>query len=176
MRAANSGSVRETIHREGHDFSRAASGAPSKPASAAEGTRRGTVPRWLKFNAVGGLGIGVQLAALLALKSGFHLNYLVATALAVEAAVVHNFLWHERYTWADRVRPSWRGSVSRLLRFNLTTGGVSILGDLALMKLLAGSCHMNYLAANAIAIAMCSLANFLLSDAYVFRQGRLGSQ
>jgi putative flippase GtrA len=124
--------------------------------------------RWLKFNAVGGLGILVQLAALLGLKSGFHLSYLQATALAVEAAVVHNFLWHERYTWSDRVQPSWSKSLPRLLRFNLTTGGVSIAGNLALMKLLVGLAHMDYLVANGVAIALCSLANFLISDEWVF--------
>jgi hypothetical protein len=41
-------------------------------------------------------GVGVQLAVLAAMKSVQHLNYLLATALAVEAAVIHNFLWHER--------------------------------------------------------------------------------
>ncbi len=126
--------------------------------------------RWLKFNAVGALGIAVQLAVLFVLKSGFHLNYLLATALAVEAAVVHNFLWHERYTWVDRVRPSWRKSPLRLLRFNLCNGGISIAGNLGLMKVLAGLGHMNYVAANAIAIALCSLVNFLVSDEYVFEK------
>src|SRR5271166_4556903 len=81
---------------------------------------RHAVVRWLKFNAVGALGIGVQLAVLLTLKSGFHLSYLPATALAVEAAILHNFLWHERYTWADQVQRSWRKSLPRFLRFNLT--------------------------------------------------------
>jgi len=52
--------------------------------------------RWLKFNAVGGVGINVQLAVLLVLNSGFHMSYLPATAFAVEMAVLHNFLWHER--------------------------------------------------------------------------------
>jgi putative flippase GtrA len=131
-------------------------------------TRRGTALRWLKFNAVGALGIGVQLAVLLGLKSGFHLSYLLATALAVEAAVVHNFLWHERYTWADRVRPSWRYSLPRLLRFNLTNGGISIVGNLALMKVMVGLGHMNYLVANGVAIAVCSLVNFLVSEEWVF--------
>jgi putative flippase GtrA len=129
---------------------------------------RGVVVRWFKFNAVGGLGIGVQLAVLLVLKRGFHLGYLLATALAVEAAVVHNFLWHERYTWADRVRPSWRESLPRLLRFNLTTGAVSVFGNLALMKVMVDLGHINYLAANAIAIALCSLANFIVSEGLVF--------
>lgn len=133
---------------------------------------RRTGMRWLKFNAVGALGIAVQLAVLLGLKSGVHLNYLLATALAVEAAVLHNFLWHERYTWADRVSPSWRKSLPRLLRFNLTNGGISIAGNLALMKVFVGVGHFNYVAANAIAIALCSLLNFLVSEEWVFEKER----
>jgi len=132
------------------------------------GARRGTALRWLKFNLVGALGIAVQLALLAGLKSGFHLSYLLATALAVEGAVVHNFLWHERYTWADRVQPSWRKSLPRLLRFNLSTGGVSIAGNLALMRVMVGMGHMNYLGANGASIALCSLVNFLVSEGWVF--------
>jgi putative flippase GtrA len=135
------------------------------------GAWRGTALRWFKFNLVGGFGIAVQLAVLLGLKSGFHLGYLLATALAVEAAVVHNFLWHERYTWADRVQPSWRTSLPRLLRFNLTTGGVSIAGNLALMKVLIGLGQMNFLVANGVSIALCSLLNFLVSEQWVFEGG-----
>jgi len=142
--------------------------AADPKVSRAEGNRRGTVLRWLKFNAVGALGIGVQLAVLLMLKSGLHLSYLPATALAVEAAVVHNFLWHERYTWRDRVQPSWSKSLPRLQRFNLTTGGVSIAGNLVLMKLMVGLGQVNYLIANGIAIALCSLLNFLVSEVWVF--------
>jgi putative flippase GtrA len=132
------------------------------------GARRETALRWLKFNLVGGLGIALQLAVLLCLKSGLHLNYLLATALAVEVAVVHNFIWHERYTWADRVHRSWRLSLPRLLRFNLAAGAISILGNLALMKLMVGPGHLNYLIANSAAIAVCSLLNFLVSEEWVF--------
>ena len=39
---------------------------------------------WLKFNAVGIAGMGVQLLALIALTAGLELHYLVATLLAVE--------------------------------------------------------------------------------------------
>ncbi|HEV2468471.1 MAG TPA: GtrA family protein [Candidatus Sulfotelmatobacter sp.] len=124
--------------------------------------------RWCKFNFVGGIGIGVQFAALFFLRSILNFNYLLATAIAVEAAVVHNFVWHEQFTWSDRVESSWRRSLPRLVRFNLTTGAVSILGNLALMKILVGEGHMNYLLANAIAIAVCSIANFLVSEEWVF--------
>lgn len=133
-----------------------------------------TLKRWLKFNLVGGIGIVVQFAALFLLKSALHFDYMLATAVAVEAAVVHNFVWHEQFTWVDRVKSdraeSWRPSLLRLLRFNLTNGAVSILGNLALMKVMVGQGHMNYLLANAIAITLCSLANFLVSDAWVFER------
>jgi putative flippase GtrA len=129
-----------------------------------------TLTRWMKFNFVGAIGIVVQFVAIFFLKSVLHFEYLSATALAVEAAVIHNFVWHERYTWADRVEtsPSPRRSVVRWLRFNVSTGGVSILGNLALMKVLVGLEHINYLLANGIAIVMCSLANFLVSEEWVF--------
>jgi putative flippase GtrA len=71
---------------------------------------RSTALRWFKFNLVGGMGIGVQLLVLLALKTGLGMTYLVATGLAVEAAVIHNFLWHERFTWADRGQEAWSAS------------------------------------------------------------------
>jgi putative flippase GtrA len=130
---------------------------------------RGTGVRWLKFNAVGGIGIVVQLVTLAVLTHGLHINYLLATALAVEAAVVHNFLWHERFTWADRVRISARESTGRFLKFNLTTGLFSILGNVALMWLFAGIVGLPYLPANMVTIATCSIINFLVSDRFVFR-------
>jgi len=131
-------------------------------------SRLGSFARWLRFNLVGGIGVALQLALLLLLKSVLGLNYLTATGLAVEATVVHNFLWHERYTWADRVQPSWRKSVWRLLRFNLTNGAVSIGGNLVLMKIMVSFGHANYLAANGAAFVVCSLVNFLVSNEYVF--------
>jgi putative flippase GtrA len=123
--------------------------------------------RWLKFNAVGAGGIGVQLAALAILKSGLQLDYLLATALAVEAAVIHNYLWHERFTWADRIGGS---SWARLAKFNLTTGFFSVLGNVWLMRALVGGAHLNYFLANVFTIATCSIVNFLLSDRFVFEE------
>ncbi|MEZ5353621.1 MAG: GtrA family protein [Bryobacteraceae bacterium] len=131
------------------------------------GAYRTLLTRWLKFNAVGAIGIGVQLAALALLTSGFGLHYLAATALAVEAAVIHNFVWHEYWTW----RPADRSPLQaarRLLRFNLTTGLVSILSNLFLMRLLVGWLGLPYLPANLIAIAVTNLANFAMAEYLVF--------
>lgn len=126
--------------------------------------------RWMKFNAVGAIGIAVQLIALAILKTILHMPYLIATALAVEAAVIHNFLWHERFTWADRAS---RGSIPRFLKFNLTTGMFSIVGNVFLMKWFVGYLGFPYLTANGAAIALCSIANFAVSHHAVFKASRL---
>src|SRR5580704_5332527 len=114
---------------------------------------RSAATRWLKFNLVGGMGIVVQMLMLVVLKTGLHVNYLIATALAVESAVLHNFLWHERFTWPDRTGASF----TRFLKFSLTTGLFSIAGNLVLMKQLVGIVHLNYLLANGLTITTCSL-------------------
>lgn len=135
-------------------------------------TRQSTALRWLKFNLVGGIGIAVQLCLLALLKTGLHLDYLIATALAVEVTVIHNFSWHERFTWVDRAGAGF----TRFLKFNLSTGLFSIAGNLLLMKLLVGFAHVNYLLANGITITACSVVNFLVSDGFVFAVDRTETQ
>src|SRR5437667_9981161 len=112
---------------------------------AGDGSWRRTGLRWLKFNFVGLIGIGVQLLALALLKSGLHLNYLLATALAVETAVVHNFLWHERFTWRD---PVAKARLAQFIKFNLTNGAISISGKGTLIRFFAGSLRGPDLASN----------------------------
>ena len=125
--------------------------------------------RWLKFNLVGALGIVVQMGAFALLLSALHLNYMVATALAVETAVLHNFVWHERYTWKHLPRGAARDVAWRLLRFHAGNGAISILGNVALMRLFVGGLHIHHYVASALAIAACSLLNFAASEWFVFR-------
>ena len=125
--------------------------------------------RWLTFLSVGALGIVVQFCVLAALASGLGLNYLIATALAVETAVLHNFIWHESWTWSDRSRRDRAGLWKRLARFHLANGGISIGGNIVLMRLFVGTFAINTLLANALAIALCSILNFLASDRLVFQ-------
>ncbi len=132
----------------------------------------GLFGRWLKFNFVGGLGIGVQLAALWILLKIFDLHYLVATAVAVETAVLHNFAWHERFTWKERGGGSRKSLIGRLLRFQVANGLISLAGNLAVMRLLVGVFGAPTLIANGAAIAVCSLANFAASEWFVFRDSR----
>ena len=119
--------------------------------------------RWLKFNAVGLIGVVVQLGVLsLLVKSGVH--YLVATALAVETAVLHNYAWHVRWTWAERAGSLWR--------FHLANGLISLLSNLVLMRVFTGWLGIPVLPANLLAIGLTSILNFVLGDRWVFSAKR----
>jgi dolichol-phosphate mannosyltransferase len=112
--------------------------------------------------------MGVQLGVLFLLTSAARLNYLISTALAVETAVMHNFLWHQRFTWRDRGETHVWQSAGRLLRFNAGNGAISLLGNVALMRLLVGEFHIRVIVANLISIGACAIANFIVSDRWVF--------
>ena len=126
-----------------------------------------SIQRPAKFALVGAIGVGVQLATLGALTA-FGLHYLWATGFAVEAAALHNFMWHQRFTWSDRSALRLAETASRLLRFHLSNGAISILGSLLLMRWFVGYFGMSVLASNLLTIAACSVGNFLASDRWVF--------
>jgi putative flippase GtrA len=121
----------------------------------------------LRFNGVGVIGFALQLATLaLLLRGGVH--YLAATTLAVELTVLHNFAWHERWTWGDR--PAAAGErARRLWRFHATNGVVSLTGNVLLMRLLVGALDLPPVPANLAAVLACALVNFGSSDRFVFR-------
>ena len=128
---------------------------------------RSTPSRVAVFAIVGMIGYGVQSLVLWMLVGRVGLATVPATLLATEAAVLHNFLWHLRWTWADRPAGA-RAGVGRLVRFNLSNGGFSLVGGAAIMALLVDALGVHYLLANLAAVAAVSIVNFLASDRFVF--------
>lgn len=124
--------------------------------------------RWLKFSAVGWMGIVVQLTILTIATGYVGVHYLLATALGVESAILHNFFWHERWTWRDRGLIGAAGRWRRWMRFNLTSGLVSITGNLVFMRLFVGELGLHYIVGNLASIASCAILNFIISDRLVF--------
>ena len=125
--------------------------------------------RLARFSLVGAIGIGVQVL-ILALLTAIGMNYLLATILAVESAILHNFIWHQHFTWRDRSSVSTR-TVRRLLRFHLSNGFISLIGNMLLMTVFRGRLHLPILPANLLSISICALVNFAVSDRWVFAAG-----
>ena len=130
--------------------------------------------RLLPFVAIGAAGFMVQLTTLHLLASYAGVHYLLATALAVEAAILHNFVWHSRWTWRDRpLQPGADGwtHLSRLARFNVLSALSSIAGNVSFTAVFVTMFGMPIVAANAIAVALVSAINFAGLDRWVFASG-----
>jgi|SRR5579872_1306237 len=123
--------------------------------------------RWLKFNAVGIAGAVVQLGALALFARVLAIEYVVATVLAVEVAVLHNFVWHEAWTWRE-MPPE--GRWKRLFRFHVANGFVSIASNALFTWLFKRYLGWPLMVANAAAIGVTAILNFLLASMWVFRQ------
>ena len=132
--------------------------------------------RFFRFNLVGLLGIVTQFTTLTVLNHAFPRHYLLTSTFAVEFTLLHNFVWHLHYTWPAESQQRAREALAQLLRFHLSNGLVSLLGNLLLMRLFVHTTHLPVLLANALTIACCGLANFLLAHHWVFPKATSGNR
>src|SRR5262249_55932624 len=114
-------------------------------------------------------GIAVQLAVLWLLTALLGVHYQIATLVAVTTAVAHNFLWHWRWTWADRALAP-RAAGRAFTRFATRHGVVSLTVNLLLMPVLVTCAGLPLIASNLLAIVVSGLANFYLAGTVAFRR------
>jgi putative flippase GtrA len=122
--------------------------------------------RWGVFNLVGLGGFLVQLATIALLTRRFGWPAAAATAVGLEAAVIHNFFGHSRWTWADQAVEGARASIRRWWRFQFAKA-LSLGVNVAITQALA-LCGLPVEVANALAVAACALPNFIVADRLVF--------
>src|SRR5262245_9138245 len=128
--------------------------------------------RWVRFNLVGVMGFVLQTTMLFALVRWAGLGAAAAVTIAVLAAVSHNFVWHEYFTWPDLPRES---RFKRWLSFHLSTGILSVVSNVVVTMMLAKLTMLPIVVCNASAVVMISLANFWVSDRVIFRCAGNGS-
>ena len=112
------------------------------------------------------MGFVLQTTLLSVLVRWAGLGTGVAVALAVLAAVSHNFIWHEYFTWPGLPR---EGRLKRWLSFHLSTGVLSVVANVAVTMIVMSVTGLPVVASNVIAIGLVSVANFWVSDQLVFR-------
>lgn len=128
--------------------------------------RQAELQQFLRFNLVGILGTAVQLTILCLFTRGLRMEYLGATALAVEIALLHNFVWHETWTWKGLPVRRWP---VRLVRFHLGNGVTSIVSNVVLTFFFHRFLRLSVIPANLAAITTAALLNFWLARFWVFR-------
>jgi putative flippase GtrA len=130
--------------------------------------------RFLRFLVAGLGGFAVQIATLAALTQLLGVHYVIATAIAVEVAILANFVSHELWTWRTRLREyGGAGTLGRLLRFNALTALTSIAGSVLVTTFLVETVSMVPIVANSISVIVLGALNFVGSDRFVFRAAAL---
>jgi putative flippase GtrA len=110
--------------------------------------------RLLKFLLVGGTGVGVNTVVLFLLHQLAGLPVVVASAVAVEVAIVSNYLLNDRWTF-NHHRPSLR----RFAQFNVVSLGGLLLTTTAVW-VLTTALGLHYLLANFVGIGLATSWNF----------------
>ena len=126
------------------------------------------VRRLARFSAAGIAGFVAQVTMLWWLTTFTGMHYVVATVLAVEAAIVLNFVLHDRWTWRDRTGAA-TGALLRLGRFNALTGVTSILGGVIVTAVFVETMGLNAIIANVISVVLLGTVNFVGANTLVFR-------
>jgi len=126
-----------------------------------------TTRRPLAFVTVAAAGFLLQTATVGLVTQWTTIAPECATAAGVELAVLHNFLWHDRWTWRDRAARS-RSRLGRFVTYQLATGTTSIVGNVVVVTLAMRLMPIDATAANVLAVGVMSVANYLIADRLVF--------
>lgn len=133
------------------------------------------LPRFLRFAAVGLLGVGIDMGLLYALGDprALGLDLTVGKLAAAELAIVHNFLWNDAITFSDLVSEArgGPGKGERFVRFNAVCG-VGLLASVALLHAQTGLLGVDRYVANAFTIAVVALWNYHMCLRLGWRAGR----
>jgi dolichol-phosphate mannosyltransferase len=125
----------------------------------------GQIGRFLRFCTVGLSGVFVNEGALKFFTEVSGLYYVYSSILAVEIAIISNFLFNEFWTFRDRSnqRPEMANRLGRLVKFNLicALGGTLNVVTLWVLTDLAG---LYYLFSNLIGIGISTLWNYGLNS------------
>jgi len=128
--------------------------------------------RFAAFALVGLSGFVLQMTALELLLRAGTAGPVAATAVAVELAVLHNFAWHERWTWHDRRRGGIAGLAKRLAQFHVANGVLSLVVSVGCVAFTSRAFGWPPIASNVVAVALTGLLNFVALDRWVFAMPR----
>ena len=121
----------------------------------------------LKFAVVGVSGAGVNTFFLWCFTEVVRIHYMISSPMAVELAVISNFLFNNFWTFRGADSPaSFR---TRMLRFHITSAGGFVINYTFLVGLteLAG---LHYLVSNMIGILAAFLWNYVVNVKWTWGQ------
>ena len=119
--------------------------------------QRFTTTRFIRFAVIGGTGVIVNLAVLHVFFAQLHWAPAIASALAVEAAILSNFVGNNWWTFEQRTF-----SVFRLFKYNVVALGGLVITTVTFTGLMQWF-GISYIVADLIGIGAATAWNFVAS-------------
>ena len=125
--------------------------------------------RVLKFMCVGLSGVIVNVLMLHLMYGILSLPLFVSGFVAIESSIINNFVWNSIWTFKLKVKKSsLRETMLRLLKYHVAVSAGALV-NYTLLLLLTLCLGVNHVVSNIIGIGLGALANYLLSDRFVWK-------
>jgi putative flippase GtrA len=128
------------------------------------------IRRILKFQMVAWIGTLINQGVLWLLKGQFEIPIAIASACAIELAIIHNFTWHYFVTWRERVSGTFGDYFIRLLKYNTVTASIDFVCNLSVLLILTHYTNLHYLLANPLGMLAGPIFKFLANEFIIFRK------
>jgi putative flippase GtrA len=132
--------------------------------------QKNVLHKLMRFQIVGFGGTLINLSCLWLLHGTLNINLLIAGAVSIELALIHNFTWHYFQTWKRRVKKTCPDYFLRLFKYNIITASIDFYLNLGILYLLVTFMELHYLAANLFAMSAGFLVKFAINETVIFKK------
>jgi dolichol-phosphate mannosyltransferase len=126
------------------------------------------IRRLVKFGLVGSWGFVVNMSILWFLTEMAGLYYLFSSLVAIEIALINNYVLNDLWTWHDRGKAGRREYFKRMLQYHITASA-AMLTNISLLWMLTEVAGIYYLASNVFGILCGAALNYFVNDRWTFR-------
>lgn len=130
------------------------------------------VSRFLKFCIVGASGVVVNMFFFWFFYKKLGIYSLIASLLAIQLAIINNFLWNDKWTWKEKRKPGIGEFFKRLTKFAFASNLVSASGNLLGVFVFLNLLKWHYLFSNFLAISLGVVLNFLVNHYWTYSQNK----
>jgi dolichol-phosphate mannosyltransferase len=124
--------------------------------------------RFLKFCLVGASGYLVNMFFLWLFYGKLRMFLLLSSFLAIQIAILNNFLWNDKWTWREKREPGAKPFFKRLAKFAMASDFVSAPVNLLGVWIFLNLLEWHYLFSNFLAISLGVILNFLINHYWTY--------
>jgi len=123
----------------------------------------GDLLRLTKFSIVGAIGAGINTGFLWVFTDVAGLFYLYSSAIAIEIAIILQFLMNDRWTFKEQKTTHVEQFIKRILKSNLWRSG-GLVVNIGVLYFLTEYVGVYYLLSNIVGIICAFLLNYLFES------------